>query len=192
VVFGWAGIRGVVSMAAVLAIPLLTKEGTAFPNRNLLIYLTFCVIIFTLIVQRLSLPWIIKKLKIPKHSIAAEEYTVRTEIVSNLIQHIEESLSLVSEDLLNNVKSKYETRYKRLQFTEVPLPKMAGTNTPVQNSALEVFNEFTNVQLDLIKVERDMIRTLHQSGKVNEEILRKIERELDMEESRLRLEVYSG
>jgi CPA1 family monovalent cation:H+ antiporter len=191
-VFGWAGIRGVVSMAAVLAIPILTKEGTAFPNRNLLIFLTFCVIIFTLIVQGLSLPWLIRKLKIPKHSIAAEEYTVRTEIVTNIIQHIEENLSLVSEDLLNNVKSKYETRYKRLQYTEVPLPKLAGANAPAQNAALTIFNEFTNVQLDLIKVERDMIRTMHQSGKVNEEILRKIERELDMEESRLRLEVYSG
>jgi CPA1 family monovalent cation:H+ antiporter len=116
----------VVSMAAVLAIPLLTKDGTAFPNRNLLIYLTFCVIIFTLVVQGLSLPWLIKKLKIPKHSIAAEEYTVRTEIVSNIIQHIEENLSTVSENLLNNVKTKYETRYKRLQFTEVPLPKLSG------------------------------------------------------------------
>ena len=131
-------------------------------------------------------------MKIPKHSIAAEEYTVRTEIVTNIIQHIEENISLVSEDLLNNVKSKYETRYKRLQYTEVPLPKLAGANAPAQNAALTIFNEFTNVQLDLIKVERDMIRTMHQSGKVNEEILRKIERELDMEESRLRLEVYSG
>ena len=106
VVFGWAGMRGVVSMAAALALPLTLPNGNVFPHRDLIIYLTFCVILSTLVGLGLTLPWLIRKLKIKPHSIVLEEYNVRTEIVSTAISHIEENLAMTSDELLQNIKSK--------------------------------------------------------------------------------------
>ena len=188
VVFGWAGMRGVVSMAAALALPLTFKDGSEFPNRNLIIYLTFCVILSTLVLLGLTLPWIIKKLKLPRHSIAAEEYDVRTTVVSQTIVHIEENLSLVKDELLNNIKSKYEVKFNRLQRTDLP----AGYFGNEKEKKANLFNEFTQLQIDLINIERNILQQLHIGGKASEEILRKIERELDLEETRLQLEIYQG
>ncbi|CAN5813647.1 Na+/H+ antiporter [soil metagenome] len=187
VVFGWAGMRGVVSMAAALALPL-TMNGRAFPNRNLIIYLTFCVILSTLVLLGLTLPWIIKKMKLTPHSIAAEEYDVRTTVVSHTIAHIEENLSLVKDELLNNIKTKYEVKYNRLQHTDLP----AGYFGNEKEKKANLFNEFTQLQIDLISIERNILQQLHIGGKASEEILRKIERELDLEETRLQLEIYEG
>jgi CPA1 family monovalent cation:H+ antiporter len=186
VVFGWAGMRGVVSMAAALALPLTLPSGEAFPHRNLVIFLTFCVILSTLVLLGLTLPWIIRKLKIPPYSLAAEEYEIRTAVVSNAITHIEENLSLIQDELLHNIKSKYEVKYNRLQKTDLPSNYFGGGKTLAGN----IFNEFTQLQLDLLSVERESLEHLHRAGKTGEEVLRKIERELDLEEARLRMEIY--
>ncbi|WP_462252298.1 Na+/H+ antiporter [Ferruginibacter sp.] len=105
VIFGWAGMRGVVSMAAALAIPLTLPDGTAFPNRNLIIYLSFCVILTTLVLLGLTLPWIIRKMKMERYSAAAQEYEVRTQVASSIIMHIEENLSLLQDELLHILKA---------------------------------------------------------------------------------------
>jgi CPA1 family monovalent cation:H+ antiporter len=186
VIFGWAGMRGVVSMAAALAIPLTLKDGSPFPQRDLVIYLSFCVILSTLMLLGFTLKWIIRKLKIDPYSLVAEEYEVRTQVVSTAIAYIEDNLSLTSEELLNNIKSKYEVKYNRLQKTDLPSNYFGGGKT----LAGSIFNEFTKMQIDLIAIERNTIKQLHRRGKANEEILRKIERELDLEETRLKLEVY--
>jgi monovalent cation/hydrogen antiporter len=186
VVFGWAGMRGVVSMAAALAIPFTMADGVAFPHRSLVIYLTFCVILSTLVGLGLTLPWIIRKMKLKPYSIAAEEYDVRTKVVSETITHIEENLSLLNDELLRNIKSKYEVKYNRLQKTDLPANYFANGQTLKGN----IFNQFTRLQIDLIEIERKTLEGLHRSGKANEEIIRKIERELDLEETRLQLEMY--
>jgi len=186
VVFSWAGMRGVVSMAAALALPLTLTDNSPFPQRNLIIFLTFCVIVATLVLLGWTLPWIIKKLKLPRYSMAAEEYEVRNYVATETINYIEESLSLIQDTLLNNIKSKYEVKYNRLQKTDLPANyfgegKTLGTN---------VFNEYTQLQLDMITFERKTVERLHREGKSSDEILRKIEKELDLEETRLKLEIY--
>jgi monovalent cation/hydrogen antiporter len=186
-VFGWSGMRGVVSMAAALALPLTLTGGAAFPHRNLIIFITFCVILSTLVVLGFTLPWLIRKLKIEPFSIEAEEYEIRTKVVSNTIAHIEENLSLINEDLLKNIKGKYEIKFNRLQKTDLP-PDYFGAGKPNPSS---IFNEFTKLQIDVIGVERKAIQQLHRNGEASEEIIRKIERELDLEETRLKMEMYS-
>jgi len=188
IVFGWAGMRGVVSMAAALALPLTLPDGSPFPHRNLVIYLVFCVILSTLIGLGLTLPWLIKVLKIEPYSIYAEEYEVRNVVVSQTIAHIEDNLSLLQDDLLNNIKNKYEVKFNRLQRTDLPANFFGKGETLSAN----IFNEFTRLQIELINVERKKIEELHRSGEANEEILRKIERELDLEETRLNMDMYEG
>ena len=186
VVFSWAGMRGVVSMAAALALPLTLSNNTPFPFRHLIIYITFCVIVSTLVLLGFTLPWIIKKLKLPKYSIEAEEYEVRNHVVTETITHIEENLSRVQDTLLNNIKSKYEVKYNRLQRTDLPANYFGDGKTLGAN----VFNEYTQLQIDMIAVERKTVERLHREGKSSDEILRKIEKELDLEETRLKLEMY--
>lgn len=188
VVFGWAGMRGVVSMAAALSLPLLLPNGTAFPHRNLIIYITFCVILSTLVLLGFTLPWVIKKLKIEPYSIAAEEYDVRTKVVNETIAYIEENLSQTKDELLHNIKSKYEVKYNRLQKTDLPANYFGGKEVVVNN----IFNEFSQLQIDLIGVERQTLEQMHRSGDASEEIIRKIEKELDLEETRLQMEMYNS
>jgi CPA1 family monovalent cation:H+ antiporter len=188
VVFGWAGMRGVVSMAAALALPLTLAGGAPFPHRNLVIFLTFCVILSTLVLLGFTLPWIIRKMKLQPHSIVTEEYDVRTKVVTTAIDHIEENLSLMPDELLNNIKSKYEVKYNRLQKTDLPANYFGGGKTLAGN----IFNEFSKMQIDLIGVERKTLEYLHRKGEASEEILRKMERELDLEETRLNMEMYEG
>jgi CPA1 family monovalent cation:H+ antiporter len=186
-VFGWAGMR-VVSMAAALALPLTLADGSAFPHRNLIIYLTFCVILATLIGLGLTLPLLIKVLKIKPYSIYAEEYEVRNIVVSQTIAHIEENYALLQDELLNNIKSKYEVKFNRLQRTDLPSNFFGNGET----LSVSIFNEYTQLQIDLINVERKKVEEMHRKGLANEEILRKIERELDLEETRLNMDMYEG
>ncbi len=186
IIFGWAGLRGVVSMAAALALPLTLANGKSFQQRDLIIYLSFCVILSTLLILGFSLKWIIRRLKIEPFSLMAEEYEIRTQVVSSAISYIEDNLSLTQDELLNNIKSKYEVKYNRLQKTDLPANYFGAGKTLAGN----VFNEFTKLQLSLLDIERNTVKQLHRSGKASEEILRKIERELDLEETRLNLEIY--
>ena len=185
-VFSWAGMRGVVSMAAALALPLTLDDGTPFPHRNLIIYLTFCVIFSTLVLLGFTLPWVIRKLKLEPHSIIAEEYEVRTEVVKRAINHIEENFALAPDELLNNIKSKYEVKFNRLQKTDLPANYFGGGKVLPGS----IFNEYTQMQINVIGAERASLDHMHRSGKASEEIIRKIERELDLEETRLNLEMY--
>ncbi|MEP6684330.1 MAG: Na+/H+ antiporter [Parafilimonas sp.] len=188
VVFGWAGMRGVVSMAAALALPMTMKDGTEFPHRNLIIYLTFCVILSTLVLLGSTLSWIIRKIKLKPYSIVAEEYDVRTKVVTAAINYIEENLSLSSDELLHNIKSKYEVKYNRLQKTDLPANYFGkGEKLPGN-----IFNDFSKMQIDLLSIERKMLSQMHRKGNASEEIVRKIEKELDLEETRLQMEMYNA
>lgn len=190
IVFGWAGMRGVVSMAAALSLPLFLPGGTAFPERNLIIYLTFCVILSTLVLLGITLPWIIRLLKLQPYSVAAEEYEVRTIIVSDTISYIEENLSLIKQELLNSLKNKYEIKYNRLQKTDLPA-NYFNKEGAITEAPADIFNEFSQLQIDVIAVERKRLTSLHHEGKVSEEIIRKMEKELDLEETRLQMEMYT-
>ncbi|MEP6467141.1 MAG: hypothetical protein ABJB05_12605, partial [Parafilimonas sp.] len=188
VVFGWAGMRGVVSMAAALALPMTMKDGTEFPHRNLIIYLTFCVILSTLVLLGSTLSWIIRKIKLKPYSIVAEEYDVRTKVVTSAINYIEDNLSLSSDELLHNIKSKYEVKYNRLQKTDLP----ANYFGKGQKLPGNIFNDFSKMQLDLLDIERKTLSQMHRKGNASEEIVRKIEKELDLEETRLQMEMYNA
>jgi len=188
VVFGWSGMRGIVSMAAAMALPLSFAGSHLFPHRNLLIFLTFCVILTTLVLLGLTLPWLIRLMKLEPYSVVAQEYEVRTKIVSNAINKIEEEYALLPDELLNNIKSKYEVKYNRLQKTALPSNYFGQGKT----LSSQVFNEYTKVQLDLLEVERDSVQQMHIAGSASESILKKIERELDVEEMRLRMEMYES
>jgi CPA1 family monovalent cation:H+ antiporter len=134
-----------------------------------------------------TLPWAVRKLlRIQPYSMVVDEYLVRNQVVSAAINHIEENLGTVPGELLHNIKSKYEVKFNRLQRTELPANYFGGGKTLPGT----IFNEFSKMQMDLIGIERKELQQLHRTGRASEEILRKIERELDLEETRLQMEMY--
>lgn len=179
-VVAWAGMRGVVSLAAALALPLTIKGDAPFPNRNLIIFLTFCVIFATLVIQGLSLRPIIRYLGIKTDGREAEdEEATRLYIASSVIEYIEENYSLsLSDEVLAQIKTKYEIRIQRLR----------KDLTRHNKFDVEQINEFHRIQQELINRERLLVIRLRKEAKISDEVLRRMEYELDLEETRLILE----
>ena len=177
-IVAWSGMRGVVSLAAALALPL-SSGNVAFPNRDMIIFLTFSVIFATLVIQGISLPHLIRWLGIkPSEEEQQEEQQARLKIVTRVIEHIEENYSLaLSDEVLNQVKTKYEIRIQRIRKGE-----------QVGKLSEEQVTDFHRVQREIIDVERSMLNSMRKDGQISEEALRKIEYELDLEETRLILE----
>ncbi len=175
----WSGMRGVVSLAAALALPLALSNNQPFENRSLIIFLTFCVIFSTLVIQGLSLRPLINWLGIkPDGQEHIDEQEARLKIAVAVINRIEEEFSLsLTDDVLNQIKTKYEIRIQRLQKDQ--------TKRRIDEDQI---NEFHRIQHELLSMERKHIITMRREGNISDEALRKIEYELDLEETRLILE----
>jgi monovalent cation/hydrogen antiporter len=180
-IVAWSGMRGVVSLAAALGLPLtMGSDAIAFPNRDLIIFLTFAVIFSTLVMQGMTLPLLIKKLGVkPDEDIKSVEDHARVRIATSLIEHIEENYSLgLNDEVLGKLKSKYEIRIQRLN-------KESGLNKLSE----EQIRELLSIQHKLIKQERMLLESLRKEVKIGDEAFRRMEHELDLEESRLALEL---
>jgi monovalent cation/hydrogen antiporter len=181
-IIAWSGMRGVVSLAAALALPLTIQGGQPFPNRNLIIFLTFCVIFSTLVLQGLTLAPLISWFGIKRDGSEHEnELQARMLLASGAIEHIEENYSLsVSDEVLNQIKTKYEIRMQRLRKDQ--------SERTINEQQINAFHE---IQQELLNKERKDVIRLRNEGKISDEVLRKIEYELDLEETRLMLETAS-
>jgi CPA1 family monovalent cation:H+ antiporter len=178
-IVAWSGMRGVVSLAAAMAIPLMIEGDEPFPNRNLIIFLTFSVIFSTLVIQGLTLRPLVKWLGIkPDGHADKEELKARLIVAAAMIEHIEENYSLgLTDEGLNLIKTKYEIRIQRIRKEE-----------KVSNLHEGLVDNLHLIQQELLNKERELIIRLRGEGKMPEETLRKMEYELDLEESRLLLE----
>jgi monovalent cation/hydrogen antiporter len=178
-IVAWSGMRGIVSLAAALALPLTIEGGKPFPHRNLIIFITFCVIFSTLVIQGLTLRPLIRWFGIkPDNKEHELEQNARMTIASHIIEHIEENYSLaLSDEVLNQIKSKYEIRIQRLRKDEVK--RKLDEKTII---------EFHRIQQELLERERRTLLEMRRKGEIGEEALKKIEYELDLEETRLMLE----
>ncbi|MFZ5972530.1 MAG: Na+/H+ antiporter [Bacteroidota bacterium] len=177
-VVAWSGMRGIVSLAAALALPVAFDNGNPFPHRDLIIFLTFCVIFATLVLQGLTLRPLIRWLGIStdgqEHQ---EEQEARLRISSSVIEHIEENYALLNDDVLNQIKTKYEIRIQRIRKDQ--------TERKLND---EQILELLRIQQELVRLERAHVHRMRREAKISDEVLRKLEYELDLEETRLLLE----
>jgi CPA1 family monovalent cation:H+ antiporter len=176
-VIAWSGMRGVVSLAAALALPL-TIGDKPFPNRDLILFITFAVIFATLVLQGLTIPRLIRWLGIkPDGTDEQQEHEARLKVAASIIEHIEENYSLsLTDTVLSQIKSKYEIRIEKMREED---------NRKMSN---EQIKEYQRIQNDLLKAERQFYLELRRSHKMGDEVYRKLEYELDLEEERLTLE----
>jgi len=179
VVLGWAGMRGAISLALALALPTASYLGIAFPERDLVIVCTFAVILATLVGQGLSLPWLMKLLKVTDDGATArEELAARIEAASRAAERIAEAARRhgVADVAAQHLRTHYERRIEKL---------MGRLRGPGHGPAPEEEGGSRRFRRELIHTEREVLTRLRDSGEIGDDVLRRIERDLDLEEERL-------
>jgi monovalent cation/hydrogen antiporter len=181
-VLAFTGVRGIVSLAAALAIPFVTAAGQPFPYRDLILFLTFSVILITLVGQGLMLPWVIRALGLhhagrkERKVERAEEYKARSEAVEAVIERLDQLAAEhhLSPDVITAARAQHRDRLKHTENRSDGEDAMRGH--------AELHDEIERL---LIAAERTRINDLFRSGKLKDETRRRIERELDMREAHL-------
>ena len=179
----WTGMRGAVSLAAALALPLATDAGTAFPQRDLIIFLAFSVILATLVIQGLTLPPLIRLLGVDDRDerLEQEESKARLLAVEAALARIDELVAeeWVREDTADRVRRSYD--YRRRRFSA----RFEDDGDPA--SFEERSEAYQRLLRELLEAQRAILVDLRDAGRINDEIMRRIERELDLEDSRLEI-----
>jgi CPA1 family monovalent cation:H+ antiporter len=177
-VVGWAGMRGAVSLAVALAIPLELDSGAPFPEREVIIFLTIVVIVVTLVVQGLSLPALLKRLRFPE-----EEPDARRQAMARF-STVEAALDRIGEltfsgdldrDALERARAMYAQRANQL----------AGECRDGVPDAESDAGAWLRLRLELLDIERARLLQMRDEGRITQPLLRAVEADLDLEASRL-------
>ena len=177
-VVAWTGMRGVISLAAALALPLQTAAGAPFPDRDLIIFLTFCVILATLVVQGLSLPVLIRALGLEDDHIGDKEETHgRIQIAEAALERLDELVEedWVHEDTVERIRGLYS--YRRDRFAS----RFDGDPDGVEERSAA----YQHLMVELLGAQRQKLIRMRDEGSIGDEVMHRIERDLDLEESRL-------
>jgi monovalent cation/hydrogen antiporter len=175
----FVGVRGVVSLAAALAVPLTTAVGTPFPYRDLILFVTFGVIVVTLIGEGLVLPAVVRWLKLPRDAEDERRREQDAEIAARL-----DALQ-VAQGRLDGLDAEGETAPDVLAILRARHNHRAGQVPENAGTALKTAAAAAELRAELIGAEREYIYRLLQDGKITDEARRRIERELDLEEESL-------
>jgi Na+/H+ antiporter len=181
VVGGWAGMRGAVSLAAALSLPLQTDAGDPLPGRELIQFITFSLILVTVVGQGLTLPWLIRRLGAVEDGTEeeAEELRARLTIAAAALERLTE---LEEEDwtrdrTIDRVRTLYE--YRRRRF-KVLSGKIADEDGIEEGSLL-----YQRMMHEIYAAQRHALLALRNERQISSEVMRRVERELDLEETRL-------
>jgi hypothetical protein len=175
----WAGMRGAVSLAAALALPLLTDAGAPFPHRDLIIFLTFCVILGTLVLQGLTLPAVIRLLGIERDtSEGAEDAQARIRAAEAALARLDEleGEDWVRDETAERMRGLYNFRVNR--FT-------SRFDDGADGAIEEQSQAYQRLRRELLDAERDAITRLGRSGVVSGDVVNRVRRDLDLEDARL-------
>jgi monovalent cation/hydrogen antiporter len=178
----WSGMRGGVSLAAALAVPLTLDSGEAFPARDLILFLTFAVIFGSLVIQGLTLPAAIRVLGLEDdgEDDLREEAQARIHASTAALLRLEELAGedWVREDTAERVRGGYEFRRNRFSV------RLDGAD----DGSIEARSQdFQRLRRELLNVERSAVEELRRRGDISEEVARRVYRDLDLEDARLEI-----
>jgi CPA1 family monovalent cation:H+ antiporter len=187
-IVAWSGTRGVISLAAAMAIPLVLADGGNFPKRHSIIFLSFVVIFVTLVVQGLTLPLLIRWLKIKPHDDTdSEEKELQLFIANSTLHFIEKDLKVeLSNKSEAQLKKKYDHLINDLE-KELRRHKRAKRNDKAVEA--KVPDALVNAKLEISKFQRALLIKIHKDGEFNDTVIRQVERELDIDELKLASQV---
>jgi CPA1 family monovalent cation:H+ antiporter len=170
----WTGIRGAVSLAAVLALP------TDFPQRDLFVFITFSVILVTLVGQGLSLPLLIRLLRLEGDNRGAEREDAKARIkaADAALARLDElgTEDWVRDDTAERIRGSYGFRRDRF------LARLDGDgDTAIEERSAQ----FQRLRRELLDAEREAVVGLRNAGMIDDDVARRVIRDLDLEELRL-------
>jgi CPA1 family monovalent cation:H+ antiporter len=179
-VIGWAGMRGVVTLALALAIPTEVEGGGPFPDRNLVVFLAFSVIVVTLVGEGLTLPLLIRRLGVgaDDDGPASDGRRVLARLSEVALDHldaIDPEVDGVPAELVERLRERYRARLARL-------------GRQVEDGQPEAHRAYAELVSDLLAAQREELRRLRERGAVTPELARRIDQDLDAEETRLERE----
>jgi len=181
-VLAWSGMRGAVSLAAALALPLSTAAGVPFPERDLIIFLTFVVIFVTLVLQGLSLPSVIRRLGVEGGAEdAQEELNARlaaTRVALDRIDSLGEQ-DWTRNDSVERLRGAYEYRHRRLSARAGDIED----DGCYEDRSL-AYQQMIQI---VITTQREELVRMRNSGEISTDVMNRLIREFDLEESRLEL-----
>jgi Na+/H+ antiporter len=180
-VSGWSGMRGAVSLAAALALPLEVSAGRPFPERDLIVFLTFGVIFATLVVQGLTLPWLIRRLGVRGDDVEEREETrARLEAAKAALARLDELAveDWTRDDTIERLRGAYEFRRRRLKAR---VGKIEDDGYEDRSLA------YQRLVRELLETQRRTIVRLRNQGVISSEVMHRVERDLDLEDSRLEI-----
>ena len=178
-VVSWAGMRGAVSLAAALAIPFETDSGAPFPGRDLIVFITFAVILVTLVGQGLTLPWLIRKLGVEEDGLDEKEETkARIHAAEAALARLEELVDedWVRADTAERMRGLYT--FRRSRFA-------ARRDTEDDGSIEERSQAYQRLRQELLDAERRAVVALRADGRINDDVMHRVQREIDLEAARL-------
>jgi monovalent cation/hydrogen antiporter len=176
-IVAWTGMRGVVSLAAALAVPLTLSDGSPFPGRDYILFITFCVILATLVLQGLSLPVLIRRLGVVDDGLAnVEERSARLKANEAALAYLAEVNSQFPPSLVERLRAEYDDRIRQLEVCA----STSGDGTDRSSTP-----SYQRLQQDALTVERRTIIQLRDEYLINDEVLRRILSDLDHAEARL-------
>ncbi len=183
VVTGWAGMRGAVSLAAALALPLETDAGAPFPERDLVIFLAYCVVLFTVVVQGLTLPVLIRRLGVVDDGAEeeAEEHAARIAAAEAALEALDwlAEEEWTREDSVERLRRLYGFRRRRFATLRGDLED--------DDAIVDRSLAYQRLMHDVIEAQRAAIVRMRNEGLISGEVMRRVERELDLEETRLEI-----
>jgi monovalent cation/hydrogen antiporter len=181
IIVGWSGMRGAVSLAVALAIPLETDAGAGFPQRDLIIFLTFAVIFFTLVVQGLTLPTLIRRLRVTDDGADAnEELRARLVATKAALAQLDTlgAEEWTRDETIERMRAMYQYRKRRL----------AARAGKIEDDGYEdrsiAYQQMVQI---VLSAQREALLQLRADGDLSNEAMNRILRELDLEESRLEI-----
>jgi len=178
-VIAWSGMRGAVSLAAALALPLTTDAGDGFPDRNLIIFLTFGVIFATLVGQGLTLGPLIRVLDLDDGGVGEhEEAKARIRAAEAALERLDElsGEDWVREDTAERMRGLYGFRQERFRSRYDP---------DGDGSIEERSQSYQRLRRELLDAERSAVEDLRQQGVIGDDVMRRVVRDLDLEDARL-------
>lgn len=185
IVLGWAGMRGVVSLAAALSIPIfLDGSKEPFPQRDLIIFITFIVILVTLVFQGLTLPLVVKwaKPEETQYTVPFEQQEIKLskKLSKAALHFLEEKYKddIGNNELLKNLQHRYETDIAMLDGEE------AASLSEAADGSL---SKFLEISTELFEVQRKLLQQINKRAEVDEDVIRKYQSLLDIEEEKIRL-----
>jgi NhaP-type Na+/H+ or K+/H+ antiporter len=183
VVSSWSGMRGAVSLAAALALPLETHAGVPLPDRDLILFITFALILVTIVGQGLTLPWLIRRLNVREDGSEEEheELLARLVAAEAALRCLDEvqSEGWARDDTLERMRGLYRFRQRRFKVRAGKMEDEDGIEDRSMAYQRLIHAVSTAQRMAVVQLRND--------GEISSDVMHRLERELDLEESRLEI-----